>query len=235
MTDVDIGQYTLNCDVTVIIGDASNRLSEQLDDVICSMKEAEVSYVKLNLKPDLKSDDFIKTYKLKIFLKAFTLVAPMEELEEDEILERATVQKDKGNEFHYKKNYEFAIKKYQKAVDCLVFCKNKFANEDNHLEQECTVMLSKLYFNLAQDFLNTMQFADAITYCDKGLQLDPSNVKGLYRRGKSHFKLHNYLEAQEDYRAAIKGDPSDTFLRKELTRLEEKMKEERQMYWQMFN
>ncbi|XP_061950770.1 uncharacterized protein LOC133673866 [Populus nigra] len=82
-------------------------------------------------------------------------------------------------------------------------------------------------------FLKLGKFEDTIKECSKALELNPSYMKALVRRGEAHEKLEHFEEAIADMKKILELDPSNDQAKRTIRRLEplaaakrEKMKEE---------
>ncbi|KVI01371.1 Tetratricopeptide-like helical [Cynara cardunculus var. scolymus] len=76
-------------------------------------------------------------------------------------------------------------------------------------------------------------YEDTIKECTKALEINPTYMKALLRRGEAHEKLKNYDEAIADMKKILELDPSNHQAKRTIIRLEplaiekrEKMKEE---------
>ncbi|GKV18145.1 hypothetical protein SLEP1_g28567 [Rubroshorea leprosula] len=86
---------------------------------------------------------------------------------------------------------------------------------------------------LNDDELKQGKYNETIKECTKALELNPSYIKALVRRGEAHEKLEHYEEAIVDMKKILELDPSNDQARKAICCLEplaaekrEKMKEE---------
>ncbi|KAL9339469.1 hypothetical protein Peur_068484 [Populus x canadensis] len=82
-------------------------------------------------------------------------------------------------------------------------------------------------------FLKLGKFEDTIKECSKAIELNPSYMKALVRRGEAHEKLEHFEEAIADMKKILELDPSNDQAKRTIRRLEplaaakrEKMKEE---------
>lgn len=57
---------------------------------------------------------------------------------------------------------------------------------------------SLAYLNGAQCCLQLNNYSKAISFCNKVLRRDKTNVKALFRRAKAYYMMNNPLDAQED-------------------------------------
>ena len=73
---------------------------------------------------------------------------------------------------------------------------------------------------------NTGDYKETLINCSKVIDIDDKTTKAYFLRSKANLKLHNYDEAIDDIKAAIKLSPSDKNLRDEF----ENIKKERTKY-----
>lgn len=73
-----------------------------------------------------------------------------------------------------------------------------------------------LYTNKAMALLKLARYQDVIDNCTKALEIGPSNVKALWRRGVAWSHLNKYIKAEEDFIAGLKEDPTNKALLDEL-------------------
>ena len=52
-------------------------------------------------------------------------------------------------------------------------------------------------------FLKFLSFQQA-------LEIEPDNMKALFRKGTAQFHLHNYLDAEKDFMKVLQVDPKGT-------------------------
>lgn len=143
-----------------------------------------------------------------------------EELQQ-KILAQANDAKLEGNRLFGDGRYEEALLQYdaalQVALDIPLFV---------DLRSIC-------HSNRAVCFLKLGKYEDTIKECTKALELNPSYMKALVRRGEAHEKLEHFEEAIADMKRILELDPSNDQAKKVIRRLEplaaekrEKMKEE---------
>lgn len=76
--------------------------------------------------------------------------------------------------------------------------------------------------NYAQCRLLDNDYYAVIEHCNEVLQLEPNNVKALYRRGKAHAGAWNPDEACQDFQRAAELNPAlQNSVRKELQSIAE--------------
>ncbi|KAJ6798562.1 tetratricopeptide repeat protein 1 isoform X2 [Iris pallida] len=146
-------------------------------------------------------------------------------LTQDQLHQRALNQandaKAEGNKLFGAGKYDEALLQYELAL--------QIAPEVPSSEE----VRSMCHANRAVCFLKVGRYDDAIKECTKALELKPSYVKALLRRGEAQEKLDHYEEAISDMKKIIEIDPSNDQARRTIMRLEplaaekrEKMKEE---------
>ncbi|KAK6248162.1 hypothetical protein QUC31_019727 [Theobroma cacao] len=146
-------------------------------------------------------------------------------LNEDELKEKALAQandaKMEGNKLFGNGQYEEALLQYEIALQVAA-------------EMPTSVEIRSIcHSNRAVCFLKLGKYEETIKECTKALELNPSYIKALVRRGEAHEKLQHYEEAIADMKKILELDPSNDQARKAIRRLEplaaekrEKMKEE---------
>lgn len=136
-------------------------------------------------------------------------------------LEQASDAKSEGNKLFGDGRYEEAIAQYDLALQLAP-------------EMSSSVELRSIcYGNRGICFLKLGKYEETIKECTKALELNPSYMKALVRRGEAHEKLEHYEEAIADMKKVLELDPSHDQAKKALRRLQplaeekrEKMKEE---------
>eukprot|EP00262_Sarcandra_glabra_P004580 TRINITY_DN1568_c0_g1_i1.p1 TRINITY_DN1568_c0_g1~~TRINITY_DN1568_c0_g1_i1.p1 ORF type:complete len:256 (-),score=63.08 TRINITY_DN1568_c0_g1_i1:601-1368(-) len=146
-------------------------------------------------------------------------------LTDEQLKQKALIQandaKAEGNKLFGNGQYEDALSQYALAL--------QFAPEmPSSLE-----IRSICHSNRAICFSKLGKYDDTIKECTKALELNPTYMKALVRRGEAHEKLEHFEEAIADMKKIIELDPSNDQARRTIRLLEplaaekrEKMKEE---------
>ncbi|XP_076931532.1 uncharacterized protein LOC143596707 [Bidens hawaiensis] len=145
--------------------------------------------------------------------------------DDDQLKQKILVQmneaKVEGNKLFGEGLYEEALLKYDYAI--------QFAPE----MPSSSEIRSICHNNRATCFFKLGKYEDTVKECSKALELNPTYLKALIRRGEAHEKLENYDEAIADMKKILELDPSNNQCRRTIFRLEplaiekrEKMKEE---------
>uniref|UniRef100_A0A2P2IWT1 Uncharacterized protein MANES_14G148900 n=1 Tax=Rhizophora mucronata TaxID=61149 RepID=A0A2P2IWT1_RHIMU len=144
-----------------------------------------------------------------------------DELQKQRALTLANEAKLEGNKLFGDGRYEEALFRYQVALE---------VTPETSLTEE---LRSICYANRAICFLRLGKYEDTIKECTKALELNPSYVKALVRRGEAHEKLEHFEEAIADKKKILELDPLNDQAKKSICHLEplaaekrEKMKEE---------
>lgn len=106
---------------------------------------------------------------------------------------KAQQLKTQGNEYFAKKDWDEAIKTYQKAIE---YCP--------HSE---TDFLSKLYSNIAIGFMKKSDYKNVINFCNLSLDLDSTFAKPLVNRADAYYQNKQWEKALEDYKELAKLGP----------------------------
>ena len=200
------------------------------------MKEGEMCYIKS--KVDAKGKkvselDQSKALKFNMTLYSFNRSANPLELEQDERLDRAQHYKDKGTELYQQSNLEYSIKRFNMSLYYLRYMENGELSEDlkkTFLKLRCQCLL-----NLGACYMKTGDSGAVIENCTAALKLEPDNVKGLFRRGQTYLKLHEYDLAYADLTQAKELEPDNKAVANQLKNVEGLMKKEKKMYQRMFS
>lgn len=138
----------------------------------------------------------------------------------DELEQKALVQandaKLEGNKLFAAAQYEEALSQYEVALQVA-------PNLPSFVE-----LRSVCHANRAICFLKLGKYEDTIKECTKALELNPSYMKALVRRGEAHEKLEHFEEAIADLKTILELDPSNEQAKRSIFRLEPKAAEKRE-------
>lgn len=230
-----MGDYKLDRECEVIIGEGDTMLSELLDKIVMSMKIGEQSYVKCNVDKDGNKIDKFQPesdrLRWKILLKSFNRAADPSELLSDEKLERAEHHKIQGTSI-YLSNMKFSLQRFAKALFYLDSIDAKCLS-GSQLKQLRTLQ-RQCHLNIAAGNLKDQHYDVVIEHCTAALDIDPKDVKGLFRRAQAYLKLQQYQEAKIDLLEALKLEENNKAILSELHGIENLIMKERKMYQRMF-
>ncbi|KAK9275189.1 hypothetical protein L1049_022450 [Liquidambar formosana] len=146
-------------------------------------------------------------------------------LNDDQLKQKALAEandaKLEGNKLFGKGLYEEALTQYELALQVA-------PDMPSSVE-----IRSVCHSNRAICFLKMGKYEYTIKECTKALELNPTYMKALLRRGEAHEKLDHFEEAIADMKKILELDPSNDQAKRAIFRLEplaaekrEKMKEE---------
>jgi len=155
------------------------------------------------------------------------------ELELDEKLEKAKMYKEKGNTSVKEGNYR------QAKEDCYLEGLSYIEDESDDEGQEVKTLKLQLLSNLGMCELKLKEWGAAIEHCNEALQIDPNNLKVLYRRATAKLNYGLPEEALEDCQTALQVDPSSKEIKQLEVQAKKKMKavkeQEKKRFGNMFS
>ncbi|XP_054983325.1 sperm-associated antigen 1 [Sorex araneus] len=116
----------------------------------------------------------------------------------------ATREREKGNEAFHSGDYEEAVMYYTRSLSALPSV--------------------AAYSNRAQAQLKLENWNSAFLDCEKVLELEPGNIKGLLRRATTYKHQNKLLEAKEDLNKVLEAKPDDALAKKILAEVERELK-----------
>eukprot|EP00696_Hemimastix_kukwesjijk_P000984 gnl/Hemi2/11272_TR3897_c0_g9_i1.p1 gnl/Hemi2/11272_TR3897_c0_g9~~gnl/Hemi2/11272_TR3897_c0_g9_i1.p1 ORF type:complete len:568 (-),score=226.28 gnl/Hemi2/11272_TR3897_c0_g9_i1:223-1830(-) len=143
--------------------------------------------------------------------------------------------KDEGNVAFKAGRLERAIKLYRRALSRV-----EYDSHDDPAELKADMRASRLvcHSNLAACFMRQADYTEATRFITKTLELDPSNVKALFRRAQISSTKKNWDEAMVDLKRVRELDPNSVEAANEFRKVQQKIKEQEQkdraIYSKMF-
>ncbi|GAB4824129.1 hypothetical protein N2152v2_011175 [Parachlorella kessleri] len=120
-------------------------------------------------------------------------------------LERAARWKEQGNALYKQGRYKYARTKYQKAMRVVERAMD-LEGEDQFAQADAVKLACLL--NLAQVALKEESFGEALTFCNKALEVDMEHAKAYLRRAAAQAALGEFDLAREDLSIAAQLQPS---------------------------
>lgn len=108
----------------------------------------------------------------------------------EQMHQKAIMEKEKGNEYFKKGQYDLAIECYSRGIQ---------AHSTNPM----------IIANRAMAYLKIQRFQEAEDDCTLALALDPTYVKAFMRRGTARMSLNRVSEAVEDFQRAVELEPKN--------------------------
>lgn len=150
----------------------------------------------------------------------FTRIKDHWDMNMNERLQYAETAKERGTEFFKVDKYNLAKKRYKQAVqylDIKISLDDEEATKRNQLLLACHLNLALCHLKLGDDL-------SALYSSCLGLELDPTNDKGLYRKGMANFNLDNLEDAFQDFTTLLNHHPQNKAGRQQLEITKQKMK-----------
>ena len=215
---------------------------EGLDKAILKMKKGEVAEIKIASKYAFAEE----TQREKATVPAGADVIYEVELVEvtnpketydmtvPEKIEAARMHKEKGNKAYKEGKFIRAIAKYEAALRPIDYDKNF----DDDLKKESKEMKKIIWLNIAAVALKLKDYSKAITNCRKVLEIEPTNIKALYRRSQAYMHRSDFIEAERDIKMAADLEPKNKDVLAQLRKVKQVMKassrQEAKLYSTMF-
>lgn len=131
-----------------------------------------------------------------------------EDLENEQRLQKALLEKDKGNALFKEGKYEAAINCYTTGI-------------------QFDPTNAVLPANRAMCLLKLKRYGAAEADCSQALTLDASYTKAYLRRGAARFQLGRVKEAEADYKDVLRLEPSNKQAQEELKNIAKLLNEKR--------
>lgn len=139
--------------------------------------------------------------ELHVRLVDFDEVKQTWDMSVDERLSTAIEVKQAGNAFFKEGRWQRACKKYSRALKALDVHKD---------EEKAKVKTDKvaIHNNLATCYAKQRNWSEAISQCNKALELDKANAKALFRRASSLMETGELARARLEFKAVLEADES---------------------------
>lgn len=214
-----------------------------LDQAVATMKKGEHAIVTVEpdygfgnteVKLDLAMVPPCSTIIFEVEMLEFTKEKDPGEMNKQERIQVAQRKKEEGNLLFKNGKYRGAVKKYEKAIDCV--------NEDEPFKDDDQKIVKSLrvacWLNGAAACLKRNYFQEAIKQCSKVLEVESCNVKALYRRAQAFMETADLHLAELDIKKALEIDPENRevkLIQKTLKQLQaESNKRDAKLYTTMF-
>lgn len=174
------------------------------------------------------------TLEYEIQLVSFQKDKESWELGDEEKVANAAKKKEQGNVLFKAGKYARAAKKYSKALKLIEF-DTSFKDEEKKASKALKVSCQ---LNEAACQLKLNDFPLAARLASKALELEPSNVKALYRRAQAYMGTQDLDLAEWDVKKALDLEPDNRDLKLEYRTLKKKIaeqdKKEKKIYGNLF-
>lgn len=151
----------------------------------------------------------------------------MQSLSPEDCIREAEAAKEAGNVLFRRGSNEEALAKYREGLELcsLYHRKVQLKAKSRELYQRAAVVVISLHLNAAQVCLKLWDWDSAASHADRVLQINPQNLKALYRRAVARSHTDSTLEqACEDFARVVALDPSNKEAQEGLQRTQELMR-----------
>ncbi|KAK6127182.1 hypothetical protein DH2020_039066 [Rehmannia glutinosa] len=196
------------------------QINEGLDTAVMTMRKGEEAIVKISsdLLDPSKAGGLAVLYEIKLI--DFIKEKPFWKMDAHERITACETKKNEGNTLFKAGKFQLASKKYEKECDlrkakqyCRIASKyveynHSFSDDEKH--QANSLRLS-CYLNDAACKLKLGAYQEVSKLCTKVLELDPYNVKALFRRSQAYMTTSDLEKAEEDITRALSIDPNNKY------------------------
>ena len=221
------------CGMFVPSDEATDPLSQTLEDVICSMKPGEECELQISIDQTISSSELLRAAPPDcLVLYTIHLVSSMRApevwtLSNQERQKRASWHKQRGTDLFKLNNIYGASLHYSKALKYTVSIDREVLLSARGAEHQ--TLKRSLLLNLSACQLKLKQFANVAQNCTDILK-EGANVKALYRRGQALVAMNDFDGAKKDFLEVLRIEPSNTAIQKQLKELESKERAHRDKY-----
>ncbi|KAK1560869.1 hypothetical protein Q3G72_031823 [Acer saccharum] len=138
-----------------------------------------------------------------------------------------------GNEHYKKQDYKMALRKYRKGLRYLDICWEKDGIDEGR-SSSLRKTKSQIFTNSAACKLKLGDLKGALLDTDFALRDGDNNVKALFRQGQAYMALNDIDAAVESFDKAVKLEPNDGGIKKELAAAKKKVNDRRSIWFRLF-
>jgi len=151
------------------------------------------------------------------FTVSFNSKVPMESNSELEL--QAETRRLSGNRNYGNKNYAESVKNYRTALELLE--KRSDADKDSEIYLKCNNNLSACLMQLED-------YDAAVHALEKVENIDPNNVKMLWRMGNNYLHLGKFEKSEDYLKKALSLDLNSKVIQRDLELVKEKLKQQKE-------
>lgn len=190
--------------------------------------DSKYAYGELGRKPDIPSNATI-TYTIKLLKKE---EAPdLNKLDMDQRLSMSEQKRERGNALFVRNDFPGAINSYNKAIKILESGSLQGSPEKLQSLADCRL---KCCNNMAACQLKVEAYDAAILSCLSVLDLQPENVKALFRLGKAYTAKGATKNGIQYLQRALKLEPDSKVIKQEIRKLMQKINKETELEKDMY-
>nr|XP_024922496.2 70 kDa peptidyl-prolyl isomerase-like isoform X1 [Ziziphus jujuba var. spinosa] len=202
------------------------QINEGLERAIITMKKGEQALVTVDAEylgsygaSGLVSASSALHYEVQLI--DFTKEKPYWKMDTHEKMEACERKKHNGNLLFKAGKYWRASKKYEKAANYVDF-DHSFTKDEKRAADSLRLSCN---LNNAACKLKLGEYHEASRLCTKVLEIDPFNVKALYRRSQAYKQVSEFEKAEADIKTALTIDPNNRDVKLEHKELKDKQRE----------
>ncbi|TKR60351.1 hypothetical protein L596_027608 [Steinernema carpocapsae] len=173
--------------------------------------------------------------KFELFLTGFDDAKHIWEMDEEQKFFAAESVKARGNHFFNLQNYDLAVQKYESVVSMLEHDRNVTCDE---MKKKWFDLRLLGHLNSAICQLKRNEFTKAMDHCDKVLEHEPNNIKGLFRKGEAYMGRRDFPEAIKMYNRVLELDAKNSNAKNRLQKCkvlhDQELAKQKQRFAKMF-
>nr|XP_054761967.1 peptidyl-prolyl cis-trans isomerase FKBP4-like [Lytechinus pictus] len=156
------------------------------------------------------------------------------EMDVSEKIEQSEIVKAKGTNYFKQGKYQEAIKQWKKIITYLET--ETITDEEQKKKSKAMQLAANL--NVAMAAIKAEEFFEALSHCNRAIELESSSVKGYFRRGQAYIHLSEFDKAKLDFLKVLEIEPENKAAKNQLTVSNQKLKQhhekEKKIYGNMF-
>merc|ERR1712213_189382 len=154
------------------------------------------------------------------------------------VLEICGIIKNAGNTFYRSKDYTKAVRKYTKACRYLSSLRDAMGTTEEEEEEKIRAVEIPLKLNIAACHLASKNWDEAKKECENVIEVQESNSKALFRRGRALLGMNDFDGALKDLQKVRELQPDDKGVLNEIARAKkaklDMVQKEKKLYSKMF-
>jgi peptidyl-prolyl isomerase D len=154
------------------------------------------------------------------------------------VLDVVTKIKSAGNHFYKAKDFNKAVRKYNKACKYIDHLRENMGSTEDEEEDKIRQVEVPCCLNIAAAMIAEKKWDEAQKQCDKVIEIQEDNPKALFRRGQCHLGKRDFDLALKDLVRANELVPEDKGVLNEIARVKKAKlvyaQKEKEMYGKMF-
>lgn len=188
----------------LVVGESDTKFRRLLDKCLIFMNKGETARVTFEL-----GEEIIFTLELVTFLPSKLIY----QLTAKEKLELAQKHRESGNRLFKQNRHVDASHRFGKSLKLLCSIPIEIDEPDEETDgvklTEINDSKVVLYNNLASCYLRNSSHETVIEICQKIFELDPDNVKALYKHGVAWYETGDYDKSHKSLSQVLELDPNN--------------------------